>query len=238
MSKVLIWDLPTRLIHWLLAVGILLTFAIAQLAGEHSKLFVVHMLIGIVIGFVVLLRLIWGFIGTRYARFSSFIFGPSAVLRYLKEALNATGERFIGHNPGSSCSIFAMLLLTCTTVITGLLASNGSEPAEELHGVSAYTLLAVIAIHILGVAWHTIRHRENITLGMLTGMKAGSPSDAIRSSRPVAAVVFAAAIVLLGVGLWRNYDTAKGQTKLPVIGTAIQLERIEHGRNGSVGNRD
>lgn len=233
MKNVLVWDLPTRLFHWIFAVGLLATFAAAQFTDEHSELFLSHMIVGIVLGSIVVLRVAWGIVGTRHARFSSFVFGPRAVLDYLRTAITASGGRFVGHNPGSSYSIFAMLFLTGTTVLLGILASNGSELAEETHVISAYTLLAVVTIHILGVVWYSIRHRENITLSMITGKKVGLPSDSIRSSCPIVAVVFIAIVSYLAVSLFRNFDPTTGQTKLPILGTVIQLQKVEQNHDGS-----
>ncbi len=238
MSKILVWDLPTRLFHWLLVVGLIVTYAIAQFAGEHSNLFSVHMIVGIVLGFMVVLRLIWGIVGTKYARLSSFQFGPSALRDYFKAVFAATEQRSIGHNPASSYSSIAMLILVGLTVATGLLMSSGSEAAEELHAASAYALLAVIAVHIVGVVWYTLRHRENITLSMITGTKMGLPADAIRSSRPLAALVFVVAVASLTVSLFRNYEPDKRETKLPILGAMIKLDKADHDRDGRGASRD
>ncbi len=238
MSKILVWDLPTRLFHWLLVLGLIVTYALAQFASEHSKLFSVHMIIGIALGFMVVLRVIWGIVGTRYARFGSFQFGPSALVGYFKAMVAATAQRSIGHNPASSYSAIAMLVLVGLAVSTGLLMSSGNEAAEELHAVSAYALLAVIVAHIVGVVWYTLRHGENITLSMVTGTKLGSPADAIRSSCPMAALVFVVAVVFLTVGLFRNYDPVKRQTKLPILGTVIKLGEAERDRDNREASRD
>jgi cytochrome b len=228
MSKILVWDLPTRLFHGFLTVGFIASFAIAQFTGHHSSWFPVHMLLGIVLGAMVVLRLIWGFTGSRHARFDAFLFTPATVWKYVKSALTATEPRYVGHNPGSSYAILAMLVLLGVVVATGLLMSSGSEAAEELHSVAAYALLAVVVVHVLGVGWHTIRHRENISLSMITGRKEASPDDAIPSSRPLAALAFVAIIGFLAVGLFRNYDPAKSQTSLPFLNTVIHLGEGEH----------
>ena len=224
MARILVWDLPTRVFHWLLTVGFLACFGFTLLAGEHSSLFSAHMILGIVLGLMVVLRVIWGFVGTMYACFGSFLFSPSTVVKYVKDAFAGSGRRYVGHNPGSSYAIFAMLALVGLVVTTGLLVSSGNEATEELHEIASYALLAVIMVHVVGVIWYTVRHRENITLSMITGIKEGSPTEAIRSSRPLAAWVFVAAVGFLAVGLFRNHDRLKGQTKLPILGTVIQLD--------------
>ena len=115
-------------------------------------------------------------------------------------------RQYVGHNPGSSYGIFAMLILLGMAVVTGLMMSGGNEAAEELHAASSYALVAVVAVHLIGVVWYSVRHRENITLSMITGTKAGEPDDAIPSSRPIAALVFVAVVGIVTVGLFQNFD--------------------------------
>jgi cytochrome b len=226
-TKILIWDLPTRAFHVLLAVGFIVCLSIAQFAGEHSPLFPYHMMLGIVLGIMLVLRLIWGFVGTRYARFNALHLSPVALVQYLMSALTARGPRYTGHNPASSYAIVAMLVLLGVIVTTGILMTRGFEAAEELHGVFAYALLAVAVVHVLGVAWYSIRHRENISRSMITGFKQGLPEDAITSSRPVVAVAFLALMAVVTIGLLQNYDPAKRQTRVPVVGAVIHLAESE-----------
>jgi cytochrome b len=229
MANVRVWDLPTRLFHGLLTIGFVASFSVAVLAGEHSAWFPVHMLLGIVLGTAVVWRVIWGTVGSRYARLKELCYSPTALWKYLRGAITATEPRYIGHNPGSSYVIIAILTLLIVVVATGLLMSNGLEAAEEVHTFAAYALLAVVIVHVLGVGWHTIRHRENITVSMITGRKEGLPTDAIPSNHPLAALVFVAVIGLLAVDLFRNYDETKNQTRLPFVGTVIHLgEEDDH----------
>ncbi len=226
-SRILVWDLPTRLFHWLLTVGLVVCFAFAEFSGEHSRWFAAHMLIGIVLGLMVVMRVVWGIAGSRYARFDSFLFSPLKVLSYVQGAFTAQGRQYVGHNPGSSYAIFAMLFLLGTAVVTGLMMSGGGEAAEELHAASSYALVAVVAVHIVGVVWYSVRHRENITLSMITGTKLGEPADAIPSSRPISALVFVALVGFVTASLFLNYDRSKGQTKFPFLNTAIPLGEVE-----------
>lgn len=223
MSRVLIWDLPTRLFHWLLAVGILVAFGIAQFGGKHGPLFHHHAIIGIVLGATVLLRLVWGFIGTKHARFASFAFGPTAVASYFKDTVAGRPSRHAGHNPASSWAIYAMLALMAVVVGSGLLMGTGNEASEDVHAAAVYTLLAVAGVHVAGVILHTIRYREKITLAMITGRKEASPSASIRSARPLSGITFLVLVLLLGGGLYSSYDPASGRTTLPIISTSIRL---------------
>jgi cytochrome b len=227
MSKVLIWDLPTRVIHWTLTAGFLTSFGIAQLAGEHSPWFPIHMIVGITLGLVVLLRIAWGIVGTRYAKFSSFAYRPSELFAYLKDSLKSTAPRYTGHNPGSAYSTYAMLLLLCIVVVSGVVMSYGSEAAEEIHVPAAYALAIVVALHIVGVLWHSWRHRENLTATMITGWKTAAIDEAIPSSRPIAALIFAGLIAALMLVLFSGYDQKRSQIELPLVGTVIHLGEPE-----------
>jgi cytochrome b len=235
MKPILVWDLPTRLFHGLLAVGFLVAFGIAQFGGEHSSLFPIHALLGLVLGFMWLLRILWGFVGTRYARFDSFTYRPGEVLRYTKDALIGRARRYVGHNPGSSAAALAMFVLLPGIVVTGLLMGGGNEWAEELHQLLAYAMIAVVLVHLLGLALHTIRHRENIALSMVNGLRAGDPPDAIRSARPLVAVAFLLLTALWAGGLYRNYDVRSGQTVLPVVGGTVHLTESGHGASENAG---
>lgn len=226
-SRILVWDLPTRLFHWGLVVGLTAAFALAEMSDEHRSSFQAHMIIGIVLGVMLILRFAWGFVGTKYSRFSSCLYRPSAVLRYVQGALTGRDQRSVGHNPGSAYGIIAMLLLTGTVIGTGLMMSNGGEVFEELHEASSYALLAVVLVHIVGVMWYSLRHRENITLSMFTGMKDGEIVDAISSSRAWSALLFIVMIGYVTVSLFRNLEPSKGQTRLPVFGTTISLGESE-----------
>lgn len=230
MNPVLIWDLPTRLFHWLLSAGFIAAAVISLAMGEHSPLFPYHAIIGLTIALMVVLRIGWGIVGTRHARFGSFIFGPGAVVEYMKGAMIGGGKRHIGHNPGSAVAIFALLGLVLALAVTGFMMGQGNEAIKEVHEILAWTTVGVVVVHVLGVAFHTIRHRENITASMIHGRKRAEPSDGIASAKPIVAVLF---LVIAGgwaFGLVRNFHPATQTTTLPLIGTSLQL-----GENNSEG---
>jgi hypothetical protein len=110
-----------------------------------------------------------------------------------------------------------------TAVGSGLMMSRANEAFEEIHGVAVYALLAVAAVHVTGVVVHSLRHRENITLSMITGRKHADEQAAIRSAAPLPALLGAAIVVMLGGALLRNYDSANKRTALPLFGTSIAL---------------
>ena len=229
MDRVLIWDLPTRFFHWLLAAGFIAAAFIALALGEDSALFPYHAIIGLTIALMVCLRIIWGIAGTRYARFGTFIFGPAAVVEYMKGTLIGGGKRYIGHNPGSALAIFALLALVLAMAVTGIMMAQGNEGVKELHEILAWVTVGFVVAHVLGVALHTLRHRENITLSMIHGKKHADPSDAIASATPIIAAIFLAISSAWAIALLRNYNPATQSTTLPLIGTVLQLGENEGG---------
>lgn len=228
-TRILVWDLPTRLFHWFITVGSIACFAFTLLSDEHSSGFMTHMILGVVLGTMVAMRVVWGFVGSRYARFDSFLFSPAKVLSYFRGALTGQEREYVGHNRDSSYGIFAMLILLGMAVVTGLMMSGGNEAAKEIHAASSYALLAVVGVHLIGVIWYSVRHRENITLSMITGTKDGESADAIPSSRPIAALVFVAVVGIVAGGLFQNFDRTKGQTKMPILNIVIPLGEVEEG---------
>lgn len=227
MNRVPIWDLPTRLFHWLLAAGFIAAATISLALGENSPFFPYHAIIGLAAAFMVLLRIIWGFLGTRYARFGSFIFGPGAVIEYFKGTLAGGGKRYTGHNPASAVATFAILALMLAMAVTGFMMGRGNDGIKDVHEVLAWVTVGVVAVHVLGVALHTVRHRENITRSMIDGQKHAEPSAAIASVKPVVAVAFLAVVGAWTLGLIRNYNPATQSTTLPLIGTVLRLGESE-----------
>jgi cytochrome b len=234
----LVWDLPTRLFHWVLAALFGAAFLLAISSPEQSRAFMVHMLVGLVLAFAILLRLVWGVVGSRPSRFGSFLYGPAALGRYVRLALKGADRPGPGHNPGSSYAIYAMLLLPLALVATGLLKATGREWAEEIHSVMAYAMVAVIGLHLAGVAWHAWRHRDGIVLAMVHGRRPAAEADAIRSPRAWAGAAFLLLVGAWGVGLARGFQASSRQVVLPVVGSILPLGKAEEGdRQGSVPHR-
>ena len=166
---ILVWDLPTRVFHWLLA----LSFAGAYVTAESEHWRLVHVTLGYTVGGLIAFRLLWGLAGTRYARFASFVRGPSAVLRYLRSLFSGQPEHHVGHNPAGALAIVALLALGATLVLTGWSTYNeiGGEWLEELHEGVANTMLAVVLVHIAAVLLSSRLHHENLVRAMITGLK-------------------------------------------------------------------
>ena len=222
MTRITIWDYPVRVFHWAFAICFFAAMGLAMLASEHSQLFDYHMLLGVTIVPIVLLRILWGFIGTKHARFLSFPLQPRKLFNYLFSVVTRKGPRFVGHNPAASYAAIAMLAISLGIVATGFLMQTG-EFFEEVHEALAYLMLAVVVVHVLGVVLHVLRHKENIILSMFNGTKEGEESDAISSSRPLIAFILVLLIAGWAVTLVRGYHHQTHQLKLPAIGRIIQL---------------
>lgn len=240
MKRILVWDLPVRVFHWLLAGSFVGAFLIANVVDDESSLFAVHMWLGGIMVAMVLMRLIWGLLGTRYARFRSFAqAGPRALWGYVRGTLKGEGEgeRHVGHNPGSSLAAYLIFALVLGLGITGAFMSSGGEAFEEVHEVLAWLLLGTVVVHVAGIVWHTVRHRENIARSMVDGRKVGDSEAAIPSARPVVALVFLAVTGLWAGGLYAGYDGATNTVRLPLIGQSLQLGEDEEHEEHEYGGR-
>ena len=196
-TRILVWDLPTRVFHWLLA----LSFAGAFLTADSERVRDIHVALGY--GFLGLLafRVVWGMLGSRYARFPSFAFGPRAVQSYLRSMLTRHPTHFVGHNPAGSWVIYAIIVLGIAIGASGHAVYNdlGGRWIESLHEGTGNAMLALVFFHIAGVMVSSLVHRENLAAAMVTGYKMGNPSQAIGRARWVTAVALASAVLMLWV---------------------------------------
>jgi len=226
-TRFLVWDLPVRLFHWLLVAGLFGAVVIVYGFGDHSPQFPYHALFGLTIVLMVVLRIIWGIAGTRYAKFSSFLYGPGKVISYLKDVFTNGSNSYTGHNPGSSWAIFVMLICILMLGITGFRMGQGFEEVKKFHEFFATLLLVTVGAHILGIIIHTIRKKENITASMIHGKKEVEEKDSIPSAKPIIAILFVLITLAWGYGVFSNYNSATGVAKLPVIGTSLQIGEDE-----------
>jgi cytochrome b len=173
LDKILVWDIPVRVFHWLLV----LSFAGAFITGDSERYRDLHVMFGYTLLGLIGFRLLWGVIGSSYARFRSFLFGPRQVLSYLRSLLSSTPAHYVGHNPAGSWAIYALLALGLVSTGSGyvIYAEFGGERLEELfeelHEISANAMLAVVIVHILGVLLSSVLHHENLVGAMLSGYK-------------------------------------------------------------------
>lgn len=198
MQKILVWDWPVRIGHWLMVGG----FIVAWLTGDSETFRLVHVIAGATMLAVATFRLPWGFIGSRYARFVDFVRGPSAVKEYAESLLKLEPAHHVGHNPAGGWAIVLLLGLGILTGLAGWAIYNdlGGDWLEELHEGLASAMLTMVFIHLIGVFSGSLLHGENLLRAMLTGRKLGLPEEAISSARPLAA--FLLLLWVVAVGWW------------------------------------
>ena len=178
-ALVKVWDLPLRIFHWLLVAG----FFIAYLTEDD--LLTIHIWAGYLVTGLLVFRLIWGFIGNDYARFSNFLCSPAKSITYVKDLIALKTQRYLGHNPAGAAMILLLLVSLLMTVITGFgvygadqaagpLAAIGSANEkiwEEVHEFFANFTLVLVVVHVVGVAVESYIHRENLAKAMVHGFK-------------------------------------------------------------------
>lgn len=201
MQRILVWDWPVRIGHWLMVGG----FILAWLTSESESLRLVHAIAGGTVVAVATFRLPWGLLGSRTARFDDFVRGPRAVIAYLNSLLRLQPDHHTGHNPAGGWAILLLLGLGMLCGVSGWAIYNdiGGHWLEELHEGLAATMLTVVIIHLAGVISGSVLHGENLVRAMLTGIKNGPASDAIASTRPLAAIALLAWVVATVVWLVR-----------------------------------
>lgn len=200
--RILVWDVPTRLFHWLLV----LSFVVAYLTSESERLQLWHVGAGYVFGALLLFRLVWGLVGTRYARFGNFVCGPHAVIRYLRSLFSRRPAHYIGHNPAGAWAIVAMLGLGLLTVLTGWASFNDyGDWFGELHEGIVNVLLLIVGVHVAGVLLSSLLHRENLVRAMVNGYKQGAASDAIRYPQWIVGALLLAGLIALLWGLFSGH---------------------------------
>ena len=180
--KIRVWDLPTRLFHWSLAACIVGLVATGYAGGSVMNW---HARIGYAVLTLLLFRLMWGLVGGRWSRFSSFIYSPGSILNYLRGRPHP--DHLIGHNPLGAGSVFAMLAVLLAQVATGLVGDDESaftgplnRFVETSQGLAAtwyhkrvgqWLLLALVLLHIGVVLFYLLRRRDNLIKAMIGGDK-------------------------------------------------------------------
>ena len=170
LQRILVWDVPTRVFHWVLA----LSFAGAYLTAESERYRDIHLALGYLMLGMIVFRLVWGFVGTAYARFAAFAFKPADVVQYMRSLLSSHPQHHVGHNPAGGIAIFLLLALGLLIGLSGLglYWEFGDEDLfEELHEIAANLMLLVVFVHIAGVLISSVLHKENLVRAMFTGYK-------------------------------------------------------------------
>jgi cytochrome b len=184
-----------------------------------------HVTLGYTLGGLLVFRLVWGLVGTRYARFANFVRGPGAVLRYLHSIKAKQPEHHLGHNPAGAVAIVLLIVLGLVVSATGYATFNDLGPGwlAELHDLAANAMLLVVVGHLVGVVTASLQHRENLVRAMLTGFKTGLPEQGIgRTWRALALVIV---LVVLGFW-WLQWSSAPKADAQPVAMVCVPLTTL------------
>lgn len=204
-----VWDIPTRLFHWLLVGLVMLSFITGKIGGTAMQY---HEWSGVAILVLAVFRLGWGFIGGQQSRFSTFVKGPAAVFRYASALLRKDSPRHIGHNPLGGWSIIAMLIALLIQAGTGLFANDdiltegplydwvGKQTSDWLTGVhllNQKVLIVLVAIHVCAILFYLIAKRENLLKPMISGQKLWHQPQDSSWGNPAVALIIAAVTALV-----------------------------------------
>jgi cytochrome b len=205
-----LWDVPTRLFHWL----IVCCLPLAWWSGETQN-YDIHQWVGYTVIVLVISRVAWGILGSRHSRFADFVVGPAKVLAYIR----GQGADSAGHNPLGGWSILALLLLLLTQAISGLFnsddilfsgplyyaASTGfRDTMGQVHEIAFYALLALVSLHIIAVLYYQLRLKQELLQAMLRGSAPGREGTAAPVSWWRAVVL----VLVFALGLWWGLEQA------------------------------
>ena len=186
MTEIRVWDPLVRTGHWLLATAVIIAWFVDEPLWLHTWGYIAMALI--------LVRIVWGFIGPDYARFASFVRGPRLTFGYFSDLIRFSSKRYLGHSPAGAVMIIALLVMVAVTAVTGmasLAATRGEGPLagvitkveranteedqdlliEEIHETAANVTMVLVLLHFAGVALASFAHRENLVAAMITGRK-------------------------------------------------------------------
>ncbi len=219
-----IWDLPTRVFHWTLA----LSFTIAWITAENDRFLYHHVFMGYVFLGLLIFRILWGIVGSRYAKFHSFSYSWPSATAYVKALLSGKASKHIGHNPAGSYAIFAMIVIGFLVALSGLLVLGGEEGhgplkdlvsfqvgmiSKEVHEVTASLMLFIVILHLGGVIAESLYHRENLILSMISGRKTAPITERDVSLYPLVATIMLS--LIFSSATYYFYDYVTQSTERP-----------------------
>ena len=205
-GRAYVWDLPTRLFHWSLLVLVVSAFVTAKIGGNAM---IWHGRIGLAILGLLVFRIIWGFVGSTYARFLNFVRGPGAILAYLRGRWKG-----LGHNPLGALSVLGLLGILAAQAATGLFANDdiafegyllplvGSELSGKITGIHHLlekALMALVVLHVGTIIFYVRVKKHNLVKPMISGWADGTPEQSAQGGNAVAFVV---AMVIAVAAVW------------------------------------
>ena len=213
-TTVRVWDLPTRIFHWLLAACVIAAVISAQIGGNAL---VWHMRLGYTVFALLAFRILWGLVGGRWSRFASFVYAPGAVLRYLRGASRPDEHHDVGHSPLGALSVFGLITILAVQVGTGLFADDEIATTGPFNkfvstdtglaltgwhkGWGQWLIITLALLHVAAIVFYLVARRRNLVRPMWTGDKAlpaGVPASADSGTARVLALVL---VIACGAGV-------------------------------------
>jgi cytochrome b len=214
LRPIRIWDLPTRVFHWVLALTIVGSVVTAKIGGNAM---VWHFRFGYLVLTLLAFRLLWGFIGGRWSRFASFVYAPGAVLDYLRGRSAPDAHHDVGHSPLGALSVFALLVVLAVQVGTGLVADDEIASVGPLNrfvatatGLSAtawhknygeWLVLVLVALHVLAIVYYRVAQRRDLVGPMVRGDKLLAPGVPASLDGAAQRLLAAAIVIACGAGV-------------------------------------
>ena len=168
-AMVRVWDPLVRIFHWTVVFGCVLDLFVLE-EGRTA-----HNVVGYVVAGALAIRLLWGFVGPKHARFSEFVPSLGRLARYVRALVAGREERYVGHNPAGAIMILILMALLAAVSVTGWMltldAFWGNEALEEIHGAISNAILGCALIHAAAVLYESHRQGENLVTAMITGNK-------------------------------------------------------------------
>ncbi len=172
MKKIRVWDPLVRVLHW-----ILVGCVISNLLNESG--YPVHRALGLIASATVIVRLVWGFVGPQYARFSDWFPTPARLVPYVKALLRNEAPRHVGHNPAGAVMMLALMALVLGLGVSGYLMTTDAfyenDILKELHETLVGILVAAVVLHVIAALYESWKHRENLIGSMVHGYKPLKP---------------------------------------------------------------
>ncbi|RAR61436.1 cytochrome b [Onishia taeanensis] len=174
-GHVKVWDPVVRLFHWIVVMGVTLNYFVLE-TGEPT-----HRYLGYTVFGALVVRLVWGFVGSHYARFSQFVASPTTVAGHLARTLRLRSPRYLGHNPAGGAMMVVLMIMLAALCITGWMqtldAFWGVMWVQDAHELCANLIVALACIHVISAILESVVHRENLILAMITGRKRTSKTS-------------------------------------------------------------
>ena len=209
----MVWDVPTRLFHWLLVIFVIFSYVTGNIGGNAMQY---HEWSGFTILALLLFRLVWGFVGSRESRFMTFVRGPSAVVRYATTLLRSDSTHYRGHNPLGGWSIIALLFTLLVQAGTGLFANDdivtegplfdwvskaASDWLTRVHKLNQQVIIVLVCVHVLAVLFYFFYKHDNLVKPMITGVKQWSGAEPLPETGRIWMAVVIAGLAALAVYL-------------------------------------